>query len=167
MPNLFSFFSGGDLGVGQRIDIGIDPDRHPCALPARRRDIAEPVQFGNRLDIDLSDVGGERRVEFLTRFADAGKDDAAWWYAGRKCTPQLAFRDDIGGGAETGKYSKDGEVRVGLEGVADKRRVWPEGFDKAAVAAGEGTGRIEVERCPTAAAIRATGTSSAKSSSLR
>ncbi len=59
---LVFLLAGGDFGMGHRVDIWIYPDRDPGGHAARCRDRAEPVQFGNRLDIDLVDVGGERGV---------------------------------------------------------------------------------------------------------
>jgi len=68
-------FAGGDLGVGQRVDVGVDPQRDAGGLTPGNGDLAEPPQFGDRLDIDLVDSGGKRRLQLLPRLADAGEDD--------------------------------------------------------------------------------------------
>ena len=67
------------------------------------------------------DPGIERRLHFGRRFADPGKDDPLWRYAGGERAAQLALGDDVGPRAETGEVPEHGEVRVCLDGVANQR----------------------------------------------
>src|SRR5262249_20845526 len=86
-----------------------------------------------------------RRLEFRGRLADPREDDALWRHAGSERATQLAFRDDIGTGAETDKMAQDGKVRVRLDGVTDKRRIGSKGLGKATVEGSEPGGGIEVK----------------------
>jgi diaminopimelate decarboxylase len=88
---LVLFLTGRNLRVGQRIDIGIDPDRDSGGLMAGFRDRTQPAQFRDRLDIDLPDAGGERGVQLVTRLAEAGKDDPRWRDAGGEGATQFAL----------------------------------------------------------------------------
>src|SRR5271169_747929 len=60
---LIPFLSGRDLGMGARVDVRIDSDRDrrdpaPCA-----GDLAQLAQLRHRLDVNLVDLGVERRLE--------------------------------------------------------------------------------------------------------
>ncbi len=134
--------------MGQRIDVRIDPDCDLGRRAARRRDGAEPVQFGNRLDVDLVDTGIERGVKLGTCLADAGEDDLVRRDAGGERAPQFALRDDVSAGSEPGQDTQYREVRVGLDGVADQRSGRRKRRGKAAVAGLQCGSGIDVERRP-------------------
>lgn len=68
----FVFFAAGrDVAVGACVDIRVDSDRHPRRAALRRRERAQLAQFGERLDVDLVDAGGERRRQLGAGLADA------------------------------------------------------------------------------------------------
>ena len=143
---LVFLLAGGDLGVGQRVDIGIDPDRDPGGVATRRGERAEPLQFGDRLDIDLVDSGGKRGLELGAGLTDAGEDDAVRRDAGGQCAPQFALRDDVGAGPEPGEDPQHREVRVGLHGIADQWPLRSERLGKRVIARAQRAGRVEIER---------------------
>ncbi len=142
---LVLLLAGGDLGVGQRIDIGVDPERHRRGSPELCRHRAQPMQLRHRFDVDLVDPGGERRFHLRRGLADPGKDDALGRHAGGERAAQLAFRDDVGAGAEAGEQAQHGEVGIGLDRIADERPLGAERAGKAAILSGEGRGRIDIE----------------------
>ena len=119
---LVLFLAGRDLGVGQRIDIGIDPDRDRRD-PAARRRRSSLSRRSSGIDSTLiwwmpaaSAASSSPRVlptpeKMIRSRRDAGGERAA----------QLAFRDDVGAGAEPGEEAQHGEVRVRLDRVADQR----------------------------------------------
>src|ERR1700739_808297 len=137
-----------DLGVGMRIDIGVDPDPDPRGPAYGPGDLAQPAQFRQRLDIDLMDTGRQCRRHFGCRLADPGEDDPLGRDAGNERTTQLALGDNIRSSPELAKMSKDSEVRVGLYSVADERALGGESLGKAPVQQGEASRGIEIERGP-------------------
>ena len=58
-------------------------------------------------------------------------------HAGGERAAQLALRDDIGAGPETGEEAQHGEVRIRLDGIADQRPLGQERVGKAPVLRGE------------------------------
>src|ERR1700730_17045174 len=90
-------------------------------------------------------VGSERRLHLDRRFADPREDDLLWRHAGSERPTQLSLGDDIGAGPETGKVAQNGEVRIRLDRIADKRRLGGEGLGKAPVKGGEAGRGVEIE----------------------
>ena len=68
-------FAGGDLFMGQRIDVRVDPDGDVGVDAKRRRDTRKGFQFRHRFNVDLHDPGLNRGGHFRCRLADAGKND--------------------------------------------------------------------------------------------
>ncbi len=66
--------------------------------------------------------------------------------AGRQRPPHLAFRDDIGASAEPGEQPQHRLVGIGLDRVADARRLGGEGSGKSLVLPSKRGGRIDVAR---------------------
>ena len=92
-------------------------------LAPRRRHLAQLAQLGDRLDIDLVDVGVERGGKLGAGLADPGEDDALRRNAGGESTSQLAFGDHIGAGAEPGKKPQHRLIGIRLDRIADERRI--------------------------------------------
>ena len=134
-----------NFGVGARVDVRIDPDRDRRDPAASAGDFAQPAQLRHRFDVDLVDLGVERRLEFALGLADPREQDPLRRHAGGERTAQLAFRDDVGTGPEAGEKAQDGEVRIGLDRIADQRPLARKSLGKAPVLGGEGRCRIEVE----------------------
>ena len=57
MPNLFSGLAGRDLGVGPRVDVGIDAQRNVGAAALGGGDGREQFKLGLGLDVDAEDAG--------------------------------------------------------------------------------------------------------------
>ena len=64
-----------DVGVGARIDIGIDPHGYRRRLVTLRCDIGQCQQLGFRFDVKTPDAVFQRRQHFLPRLADAREYD--------------------------------------------------------------------------------------------
>ncbi len=138
--------AGRDLGVGARIDIGVDAQRDRRARAHRHGDFAQRLELGLRLDVDLMDAGGQREFHLVARLADAGEDDARRRDAGGEGAAQFALRDDVGAGAEQRQGADHREVRIGLDGVADRRALIGKGVGEAPILRFERGARIAIER---------------------
>ena len=146
MPNLFSlrpveilaWVCASTSGL-TRIAIRRDP-------ASRAGDFAQTAQLRHRLDVDLMNAGSERRRHLGRRLADPGKDDPLGRHAGGERAAQLPLGDDVGARAEAGEVTQHGEVRVGLDRVADQRPLGQERVGKAPVLRGETGRRVEIER---------------------
>ena len=112
--------SGGDVGVGAGVDVGIDPDRHRRPLSPLHGDLVQQLQFGPGLDVDLQDAEIERQAQFPRGLADPGEDDLLGRDPRGQGPLQLAFGDHVGAAAQGGQGPHQGQVAVGLEGVADR-----------------------------------------------
>jgi hypothetical protein len=132
--------------VGVGIDIRVDPDPDPRDPALCAGDVAQPAQLRQRLDINLMNVGSKRCPHLDRRLADPREDDPLRRHAGSERPTQLSLGHDIGPGPESGKVAQDGEVRIRLERIADKRRLGGEGLGKAPVKGGEAGRGIEIER---------------------
>ncbi len=143
---LVALAAGRDAVERPGVDIGVDADRDPRGLPARRRQFAELMQLGHRLDIDLVNVRVERRVQFGAGLADARKDDALRRNPGGERAPHLAFGNHIGTGTETGEDAQHRQVRIGLDRIADQRPNRRQGIVQRAVLPRERRRRIKIER---------------------
>ena len=120
-PEFVLFFAGRDLGVGLRVDVGIDPERNSGGAPrsvataARRRSSGSDSTFNWWMPWESATAISRRSL------ADPRENDALGRNAGGESAPQLALRDDVRAGPETGKNPQHGEVRIGLDGITDER----------------------------------------------
>src|SRR5271166_4327169 len=141
---LILFQPSRNFGVGARVDVRIDPDRDRRDPASCAGDLAQLAQLRHRLDVDLVDLGVERRLELGSGLAHPREKDPLRRHTGGESAAQLAFRDDIGTGPEAGEEAQDGEVGVGLDRIADQRPLCGESLGKTLVLGGEGSCRIEV-----------------------
>ncbi len=75
---------GRDIGVRLGVDIGVYAQRHAGGLSARAAARSLSARkLGRRFDVDLMDIGIKCCRELRCSLADAGKDDAVRWDAGR------------------------------------------------------------------------------------
>ena len=79
----------------------------------------EQVQLGFRLDVEQANAGAQGFANFLARFSYSGKNHAAAIDAGAAEAVELAAGNDVESGTEAGQQPQDGEIRVGLDRVAD------------------------------------------------
>ena len=92
--------AGRDLGVGLRVDVGIDAHRDVGDAPLAAGDRGQQFELRLGLDIDAEDAFVDRERELARGLADAGEHDLVGRDAGRACALELAFGDDVGAGAE-------------------------------------------------------------------
>ncbi len=138
-------FAGGDLFMGRRIDVRVDPDGDVGVDAKRRRDARKGFQFRHRFDIDLHDPGIERGGHFRCCLADAGKNDLRRRHPGNQGALQLAPRNHVGAGPQPGQGGDHGEVGIGLDGVADGGVESADSFGEDPVMALQGGRRIAVK----------------------
>ena len=138
--------AGGDLGMGQRVDVRVDAQRDMCGSPLRRGDPRQHRQFGLRLDVEAEDVLVERQRQLGLGLADAGKRDPLARHAGGAGAAQLALRHDVHAGALARQRGQDGLVGIGFDRVADERVEAGEGLREDPVVPDQRRRRVAVER---------------------
>src|SRR5471032_55240 len=121
--------AGGDVGMGLGVHVGVDPQRYARGLAHGTGHFVQTMQLRNRFDVEAQDVMRQRQAHFVDALADAGEDHLARIAARRQHAQQLAAGDDVETGALARHQVEDGQVGVGLHGVADQ-----------GVAAGAGVG---------------------------
>ena len=131
-------FSGRDLGMRARIDIGIDAHRNVDAAPLRCGDVGQAVEFRFGFDIDAENAGIDGEREFAVGLADAGEHDLVGGNSGRERALQFAFGDDIGAGTEPRERRDHRLIGIRLDRVADERRHIGERVGEYAVMALQG-----------------------------
>ena len=139
-------FSGGDVFVGLRVDVGIHTDGDWGGEAEVFGDLVDQLEFGDGLGVDAVDVVFEGILEFVAGFADAGEGALGAAAAGLEDAVELATGDDVEAAAEFVEEAEDGEVAVGFDGVGDVVVEVAEGCVEAGVMIAEGVGRVDVER---------------------
>ena len=100
--------------------VGIDAQGHRRAALQVGGDGVDQLQFRLALDVEGKDALAQGVLDFRPGFADAGERAALGFAAGLEDAEKLARRDDVEAGAFAGEEIEDGEVAVGLDGVADE-----------------------------------------------
>jgi hypothetical protein len=67
--------AGGDVGVGLRIDVGVDAQRDVRGLTERAGSLVDEIQLALGLDVEGVDARFEREDDLLARLANAGEVD--------------------------------------------------------------------------------------------
>ena len=138
--------AGRDLGVGLRVDVGIDAHRDAGGATLARGDRRQQFQLGFGFDVDAENVFVERKREFVRGLADAGEHDLLRRDAGGPRALEFAAGHHVGAGAELGKRLDHRLVGIRLHGVADERLHVGEGLGEDLVMPPERRGRIAIER---------------------
>ena len=127
--------AGGNVRVGVGINVRVDAE-------GDRRTLAHA---GGHLR-EAADAGRQRVTHFVGALADAGEDHLAGIATGRQHAGELAARDDVETGPESGEDRQDAEIGVGLDRVADQRLAQAEGALIRLVGGGEGGAGVNVGR---------------------
>ncbi len=109
-----------DVGMGARIHVGVDAQRHRRAPAGRGRHRIEALELRLALDVEALDARFERHAHLRFRFAHAGEDHPIGAPAGREHARELPARDDVEARAHAGEKVEDREVGVRLHRVADE-----------------------------------------------
>ena len=139
-------FAGRDLGVGLRIDIGIDANGNCRDAALGGGDRGQQFELRLGFDIDAENVLVDRQRQFLLSLADAGEHDLAGRHAGHARAQQFTLGDHIGAGAEFRQSRDHRLIGIRLHGVADQRVDVGEGAGKHLVVPLDGGARIAIER---------------------
>ena len=132
------------VGLRRHIDIHAKRDRSPNA--ARRRDLADRLDFLRAFGIDLAGAGIERRADFLSRLADTGKDDLFRRDAGGQRACHLAAGNNVRAGAVPRQQADDAKCRIGLERKMDRPVYRRHCGGKAAIIIADAVTGIDIER---------------------
>ena len=138
--------TGRDLFVGLGVDIGIDAQRDRRLPPHRPRDVAQYLQLDLGFDVELPNPGLQRERHFGAGLADPGEYGPSGRDTGRQRPAQLSLRHHIGAGAAGREGGDHGDVRVGLDGIADLGAEPRQRIGIGVVVVGQRLGRIAVKR---------------------
>jgi hypothetical protein len=138
--------AGGDIGVGARIHVRVDADRHRGDGAQGPGDPFQTFQFGLGLDIEAADADFQGPAHLLRALADAGEDDLGRVAPRRQHPLQFAAGDDVETGAHAGQDIEYRQVGVGLDGKADQVGMMAEGGVECPPVALQGGAGIDIAR---------------------
>ena len=87
-------------------------------------------------------------ADLLVGLGDTGEDDALRGHAGRGGTKDLAARHGVGAGAGQRQRADHGQIVVGLERIAEERRLPAKGALQGREAPAHGAGRVDIDGRP-------------------
>ena len=102
-----------------RVDIRIHPHGHRRNLRQQTRARFDPVEFLDALEVEAPDTGLDGEIDLGDGLADAGKDDPLGIAAREQHAFEFSARNDVEPGAKVSHQPEDGEIAVGLHGIAD------------------------------------------------
>ena len=146
MPNLFSALPVAILAWVFGSTSGLTRTETLATRPLPAAIERQQFELGFGLDVDAEDAFVDRERKLARGLADAGEHDLVRRDAGGARALELAFRDDVGAGAELRQRAHHRLVGIRLHGVADERRHVGEGVREHAVVPLERRGRIAIER---------------------
>ncbi len=141
---LVALQAGGDVRVGLGIHVRVDAQRHRRGLAQRAGHLVEPVQLGDRFDVEAGDTGFERQAHLVGGLAHPREHHVGGLASGGQHAPQFPARDDVEAGAQLREDLQHRQVGVGLHGVLHARVAALAGGRVGAVVGGQGGARIDV-----------------------
>ena len=107
--------TGGNIGVGMGIHIGIDPQAHRGPLAQAQGHAVEPLQLGRGFHVEAENPGAQGLGHFRLGLADAGEHHLARIRASGQHPAQLPAGDDVKPSAQTGEEGQHSQVGIGLD----------------------------------------------------
>ena len=139
--------AGRNLVVGPGVHVGVYAEGDTGGLSHRAGDLAQGAQFRLRLDVKRENARVQRERHLVLGLADARESDAFAGYADGQRAADLALGHDIHACASPRQRRQHAEIRVGLDGIADKRAgSRGEGVGEHIQVPLEGRGGVAVER---------------------
>ena len=139
--------TGGEVGMGVRIDVGVDAQADLRAPSRRLRATRDPLELFDRLDVDRANVRRDGSIDLCVRLADARKDDLRGRNPRRQGALQLAARHDVRARPLARQQAQDGLRGVRLHRVAQLRRAARHRLGESSVASLDGGRGVGVGRC--------------------
>ena len=115
--------AGRDLGVGARVDVGVNAERADGAFAACAGEERQLVAFLLALDVELADAGVEPLDQLFMGLAHAGEHDFARRDASRQRARELAARHHIGAISLAAQHAQHRKVGIGLDRKGQMRIV--------------------------------------------
>ena len=109
--------AGGNIGVGFRVDVGIDANTDRCHLAQRQSHLVQHIQFCFALHIETSDTGLQSGLHFSAGFADSRKNHIRCVRACGLHPGQFTRRHDVKTATGLGKHLQHRQTGIGLHGV--------------------------------------------------
>ncbi|MNK99209.1 hypothetical protein D3C87_1195960 [compost metagenome] len=128
------------------IHVRIDPQRHARALAQPVGHGVQPVQFGDRFDVEAAYVVRQRQRHVGLALGHAREHHLARVAAGGQHAQQFAAGHDVETGAQLGKDLQHGKVRIGLHGELHMRVAALAGGGVGLVGRGQCGARVDVGR---------------------
>ena len=114
-----AFEAGGNIGMGFRIHVGVDPDADRCFAAKFYRNRVQNREFSFAFHIEAADADLQGQAHFRAGFANPRKNDLAHIATGGDDAGELARRDDVKATARLGKNLQHPQRGVGLHGVTN------------------------------------------------
>jgi hypothetical protein len=115
----FAFLQArGDVGMGARVYVGIDPQADRSGRPGFRRDALEPDELAFRFDVEAEYPRRERPAHLLRRLPDPREDGFSRIAARSEHAGELPARYDVEPASQPREEVEDREAGVGLYRVA-------------------------------------------------
>jgi hypothetical protein len=89
-------------------------------LPIDSGDAVETFEFGSRFDVEAENADVQRQLHLARGLADARENDLSRVGSGVQYAPEFALGDNVEAGATAREEVQDGEVGIGLDGIADE-----------------------------------------------
>ena len=137
---------GADVMMRVGVHIGAESDGDVGLQTELSGKFVHPLQFPFGLHIDPCHIRAQRRFNFGLGFADAREDNARRVCADLQNTKELTAGDDVEACAFFFEQTKDGEIGVGLDRIADGWLQRRKCRRDAAVVFADAIGRVNVQR---------------------
>ena len=95
--------TGRNVGVGFRVDVGINAQADRRILAALPGNVVQAFEFRNRFDIEAENASIQRLLHFRSGLADTGKNDFLRVSPGGQHALQFATGNDVETGAQSGE----------------------------------------------------------------
>jgi len=140
--------TGGNIGVGVGIHIGIDPQAYRGPLAQAQGHPVEPFQLGGGFHVEAENTGVQGLGHFPFGLAHAGEHHLARIRPGGQDPAQLSAGDDVKPRTQTGEEGQHSQVGIGLDRKAHQavpaRRMGGQGFLEFPVGGRQGGPGIDV-----------------------
>ena len=114
---LIAFQACRNIGVGLRVDVGVDANAHGSEFAAGERHLTQHIEFGFALHIEAGDSRIQRLAHLGAGFAHARKNHFIGLPTSGQHAREFAARDNVKATTGLGKHLQHRQRGVGFHGV--------------------------------------------------